>query len=274
MPGPGTSHPDKPQDANWLDFGVGLATGDLFLVDDGRASNLLNGRKIECIVRGAKNFRAVGTPGSLCRESCAIIVFEKELGDAARQWADVLRKRATAVLTSVGREVFVFPPLTARCLAFDLALLSPDTVLCATSHRYLESVLRRADEVPASRALPDDLPEWKQVDFDAPVWMLRHIPEAAGKTRAVGVTAGISKGGFRVTYIPRVGSDFNIPDIGNQWLPGGLFQTPASRDKRKIVRQPEGMVVLSSEASPDDETVWFSWQLYFLQVFDRFDHGE
>jgi hypothetical protein len=135
--------PDKPQDANWLDLGVGLATGDLFLADDGRAWNLPNGRKIECIVSGAKNFGAVGTPGSLCRESCAINVFEKELADAARQWADVLHKRATAVLTSVGREVFVFPPLTARCPALDLVLLSPDTVLCA----YAKPVPLSSDEM-------------------------------------------------------------------------------------------------------------------------------
>ena len=137
-------------------------------------------------------------------------------------------------------------------------------MLCASSDRYLESVLRRADEVPASRALPDDLPEWKQVDFDAPVWMLRHIPKAAGKTHAVGVTAAITRDGFRVTYIPRIGSDFNIEEISKQWLPDGLFQTPASRDKLKIVRQPEGTVVLSSGARPDDETVWFAWQLYWF----------
>jgi hypothetical protein len=135
-------------------------------------------------------------------------------------------------------------------------------------------VLRRADEVPASRALSDDLPEWKRVDFEAPVWMLRHIPEAAGKTRAVGVTAAITRDGFRVTYIPRVGSDFNIQDISKQWLLDSLFQTPAARDKLKIVRQPEGTVIVSSGARPDDETVWFAWQLYFLQAFERFDRGE
>ncbi len=267
--------PDKPRDANWLDFGVGLATGDLDLVEEGKAAERLRGRKIECVVNGARNFRAVGTPGSLCSESCAIIVFEKNLGNAAREWTESLRKRATAVRTLVGREVFVFPPMTARCPGSTyLVLLGRDTVLYATGYRYLESVLRRADEVPASRALPDDLPEWKQVDLDAPVWMLRHIPEAAGKTRALGVTATITRDAFRVTYIPRVGSDFNIQDISKQWLPASLFQTPAAREKLKIVRHPEGTVVVSSRARPDDETVWLGWQLYFLQAFERFDRGE
>src|SRR6185312_15009286 len=125
----------------------------------------------------------------VCGENCAIIVFEEGLGDAGREWTEALRERAVAVHTRVGREVFVFPRRGAPCQDIDLVLLAPDTVLCATGHRYLEALLRRADAIPTSRALPDDLPEWKRVDFAAPVWMLRHIPEDAGKTRAVGVTA-------------------------------------------------------------------------------------
>ena len=146
-------------------------------------------------------------------------------------------------------------------------------MLCPTGQRYLEAVLRRADAIP-HRGGADDLPEWKQVDFEAPVWMLRRIPEHAGNPRALGVTAAFTRDWFRVTYIPRVGSDFNIQDISKQWLPDSLFQTQAARDKLKIVRQPQGTVVVSSSARPDDETVWFAWQLYFLQAFERFDRGE
>ena len=266
--------PRKPEDANWRDFGVGLATSDLDQVDKGKAAERLRGRKIECVVNGARHFQFFGTPGDLCSENCAIIVFEKGLGDAGREWTEALRKRAVAVHTRVGREVFVFPRRGAPCQDIDLVLLAPDTVLCATGHRYLEAVLRRADAISASRALPDDLPEWKRADFEAPVWMLRHIPEEAGKTRAVGMTAAITREGFRVTYIPRAGSDFNIQDISKQWLLDSLFQTSAARDKLKIVRQLPGTVVVSSGARPDDETVWFAWQLYFLQAFERLDRGE
>ena len=179
--------------------------------------------------------------------------------------------------TRVGREVFVFPRRGVPCQDIDLVLLAPDTVLCATGHHYLEAVLRRVDATPASRALPDNLPEWKQVDFEAPVWMLRHVPQDAGKTRAVGVTAAFTRDGFRVTYIPRIGSDFNLQDISRQWLPDHLLQAPAARDKLKIVRQPGGTVVVSSTARPDADdvtTYWFVWKLCFLQAFERFDRGE
>ncbi len=269
--------PRKLRDANWLHLGVGLAIGDLALVDQGKAAERLRGRKIECVVNGARHFQAFGTPGDLCSENCTIIVFEEGLGDAGREWTEALRKRASAVHTRVGREVFVFPRRRAPCQDIDLVLLAPDTVLCATGHRYLEAVLRRADAIPASRALPDDLSEWKQVDFEAPVWMLRHIPEDAGKTRAVGVTAAFTRDGFRVSYIPRIGFNFNREDIRRQWLPDDLFQTPAARDKLKVVRQPGGTVVVSSAARPDADdvmTLWFVWQLCWLQGFERFDRGE
>lgn len=112
------------------------------------------------------------------------------------------------------------------------------------------------------------------MDFEAPVWMLRHISENAGKTRGAGVTTAITRDGFQITYIPRMGSDFKMQDISEQWLPDNLFETPAVRDKLKIGRQPGGTVIVSTGARPDDDTVWFAWQLYFLQAFERFDRGE
>ena len=56
--------PRKPQDANWLDFGVGLAIGDLYRGDQGKAAERLRGRKIECVVNGARHFQAFDPPGA------------------------------------------------------------------------------------------------------------------------------------------------------------------------------------------------------------------
>jgi hypothetical protein len=75
--------------------------------------NPLRGRKITCIVRGQRKHEGVSKFGTLRSEGCAIIVFENDLGDAAREWTESLRKGAKAVRTLVGREVFVFPWTTA-----------------------------------------------------------------------------------------------------------------------------------------------------------------
>ncbi len=149
-------------------------------------------------------------------------------------------------------------------------LLTPNTVLCASSDRYLESVLRRANEVSELRALPDNLPEWKQVDVDAPAWMLRHIPKAGDKAQIVGVAATFMRNGFRIVYIPRTGSDVDMKQIEKEWLPESLFQTQVLRDQLQSVRRPDGTVVLSCAAQPGEGTIWFGLQLYRLQAVELF----
>ena len=259
----------------WQTIGVSLAAGQMDSVDGGKHSQPVRGRKIECIVSGARNFEGVSKFGSLRCESCTIIVFENDLGDAAREWTQSLRQGAKAVRTLVGREVFVFPSTTVmdrfwkqtKWQGTYFVLLRPNTVLCASSDRYLESVLRRVDEAPETRALPDNLPEWKQVDFEAPAWMLRHIPKVGERTHTVGLTAAFMRNGFRVVYIPKVGSEVNIKAIREEWL---VTATQIMRDQLKTVRQPDGTVVLSYNEKLGDDTLWFGWQLYRLQAFELF----
>jgi len=270
--------PDGPQQVQWQNIGVGLATGDLALVDGGKHSKPLRGRKIECIVSGARNFDGVSNFSSLRCESCAIIVFETDLGDAAGEWTEGLRKAAKAVRTLVGSEVFVFPSTTVmdrwaketEWQGTYLVLLKPNTVLCASSDRYLESVLQRVNKTPETRALPDNLPEWKQVDLDASVWMLRHTPKVGERAHIVGSTTTFLTNGFRVVYIPRTGSELNIRKIREEWLPKNLFDSQMMRDQIKTVRQPDGTVVLSCAREFRDDTLWFGWQLYRLQAFELF----
>jgi hypothetical protein len=149
-------------------------------------------------------------------------------------------------------------------------LVKPNTLLCASSDRYLEEVLRRVDQTPAVRALPDTLPEWKQVDFDAPVWMLRHVPKVRERAHTVGLTAAFTKRGFRVVYLPKKGSEVDLKQIEEQWLPPGLFDTPKLRGQLEIARQSDGTVVLSCSAKPGEDTLWFCWQIPSLQGFDLF----
>jgi hypothetical protein len=237
----------------------------------------LRGRKIECVVQGARNFESVSKFGSLRSESCTIVVFESDLGDAAREWTECLRKGAESVRTLVGREVFVYPSPTrmdhwaheTRWQGAYFVLLKPDTLLCATSDRYLETVLRRVDEAPVDRALPDNLPEWRHVDVDAPVWMLRHVPKVGERAHSVGLTAAFTKREFQVVYLPKKGFDLDTKQIEEQWLPGFL-DTKTLRDQFKIARQPDGTVVLSCGAKPSEDRLWFIWQIYWLQAFEFF----
>ncbi len=121
----------------------------------------LRGRKVEYIVHGARNFEGVSSFGSLRSESCTIIVFESDLGDAAKEWTDGLRRGAESIRTMIGREVFAYPSPTlmepweheTRWQGAYFVFLKPNVLLGASSDRYLESVLRRVDGAPGgSRA--------------------------------------------------------------------------------------------------------------------------
>ncbi len=137
-------NPNALQKLKWQDFGVILATDALTLVDDGKYLKPCQ-RKIECIVSGARNFDGVSKFGSLRSESCAIIVFETDLGEATKGWTESLRKGAQEIRTLVGNEVFVFPSTTVmdryskltEWQGTYLVLLKPNTVLCASSDRVI-----------------------------------------------------------------------------------------------------------------------------------------
>jgi hypothetical protein len=127
------------------------------------------------------------------------------------------------------------------------------------------------NEAPEDRALPDNLPEWRHVDFEAPVWMLRHLPKLGERANIRGSTAALTREGFRVVYIPKVGSDVNLRALEKEWLPQGSLSTARLRELLKIVRQPDGPVVLTCGVQPGEDTLWFSWfQLYRLQAFELF----
>lgn len=259
---------------NWQDFGVSLATGDLSLVAGGKLLKPLQGRKLEYVIHGAMNFESVSSFGSLRSESCAILVFETDLGDAVKVWNESLRKDAKAVRTLVGREVFVFPSTTTmepwvkqtKWQGTYLVLLKPNTLLCATSDRYLESVLHRVNGSPKARAFPDHLSEWKQVDLDAPVWLLRHLPNVNQRINTVGLTASFIRNSFRVVYLPKPGSNQNLLQIKARWLPKQELDDLKIPDPLKIERQLDGTVVVSSVGTSNDEAApWLGFQLYWLQ---------
>jgi hypothetical protein len=274
-------HPGPDVAYTWEDFGAYLATCNLDLVADGKLSKPLLSRKMEYVVHGARNFDSVSSFGSLRSESCAIVVFEADLGDAGKEWTESLRKAAKSVRTLVGREVFVFPSTTVMEGGFKetpwqgtyFVLLKPNTLLCASSDRYLESVLRRMDDTPGTRALPDNLPEWKHIDFDSSVWMLRHLPKSDQKTHTEGMTATYSRQGFRVVYAPKIGSDQNLKWIEGswaQWLTMEGLDEQKSRERLKVERQFDRSVVvtwgekLSTEKGPA-ENLGLGFQLYWLQ---------
>jgi hypothetical protein len=56
-----------------------------------------------------------------------------------------------------------------------LALPKPDLMLACNDRDSFTQIVSRMAAPQAPRALPADLPEWKQLDRSAPVWGIRHF---------------------------------------------------------------------------------------------------
>ncbi len=279
--------PDPDPNMSWQELGAYLTPED----DIGKRLESLRNRKLECVVSGSKNFDVVSSFGSLRGESCSIFVFENDLGDVAKKWTENLRKQAKTVRSLLDHEVFVFPSTTVmepwmkptEWQGTYYVLLNPRTLLCATSDRYLESILQRVKNVPKARALPESLPEWKYVDFNAPVWMLRHVDKFKKHDQLTGLTVAWKKDGFRVVYVLNEKSDPpGNPLKAERISPFLLLASQGDRERLKIENRPDGTVVVNwdqklriEDEVPNPSDIGFVWYLYGLQAAETFtpDHS-
>ena len=213
----------------------------------------LLGQKVKLALCGGRQFETVSSFGTLRSENCAIIVFDKNLDEAGTKWTDNVRKGAKETREIAGREVFVFPSTIDGDGAYKakpwqgtyVLMLKPDTLLCASSDRYLAEVLRRVDETPQSRALVDNLPEWKLVDPRAPAWMVRHIPANSGRL-VTGLVWTWKNDRLEVIYLPdaqRMGKKIEEA-ITARWRPSDL-PAPGDAKPDRVLLRPDGTVSVS-----------------------------
>jgi hypothetical protein len=186
-----------------------LALGEL---EDDKHIGPLAGRKVLIAVNGMRLPRVTGKFGEFYAEGCSIIVFDRDLGQAAVDWTNALRKEAKEIRKIAGREVLCFRSKEIKAWkgpGIYFVKLAPDTILCATHDEFLQQLLERIDTPPhrgtPARAFPDGLPEWTAIDRSAPVWMIRHIPATNWDRLIHGVTWTWANDQARVVFLP-VGS--------------------------------------------------------------------
>ena len=240
----------------------------------------LAGKNVVLGLRGGRNYEWVTSTLPTHRtEGCAVVIFEEELGEAGEEWIKMLSKGAEAVREIAGRNVFVFPPTKSMRparksewpgkLGVYLMLLNSNTILCATSDKYLEQLLERVDTPPSNSALPDDLPEWKHVSPTAPAWMMRHISKGRSRRVIQGVTWSVTKEQIHVVYVPIAGEhDRTANEVRRSWQ----SETDAVRQPldwpAKIESLKDGAVLVSStiENLNSDTVLGLSLlNLYYLE---------
>ena len=275
-----TSTPEKAASA----FLPLLALGELH---DDKHLEPLAGRKVLIAVNGMRLPQVTSKFGEFYAEGCSIVVFERELGQAAIAWTNALRKDAKETRKVAGREVFYFRSKKIKVWngpGLYFAQLAPDTILCATHDDYLQQLLNRIDTQsrsntpPRARAFPESLPQWTAIDRSAPAWMIRQIP-AANRDRIIeGVTWVWSNNRARVVYLPLGTSAKNVFDEAcNRWElrkeNTNPSENPLPESLKRVVHTElgkDGRVAVSFKTDGLEQPVqfWLFLNLYVLQHDD------
>lgn len=232
-------------------------------------------KRVLVAVRGGRNYEWVSASLPAYRtEGCTVVMFDEDLGKVGLEWVNTLRAGAKDVRMIAGRTVFVFPPTKSMRPARDskwpgklgvyLALLKSDTILCATSDKYLEELLERIDTPADNRALPDQLREWKYVNPAADAWMLRHnvIPKDAPRV-IEGATWTMTKERFKAVYVTVPGAEENAAHLVQEvWKPALPEVRPT------IERLKDGSIAVSStvDTSGADFLFGLGMMIYWLEA--------
>ncbi len=160
----------------------------------------LVGRTVRLAALGARRFGEESTGdrppgqqstsrGTVSYQGCAVYAFAEPLPDpilARPPEESIMGNRAWI---SQGSENDAAADET-----YLVSLLKPDLMMACNNRDFFREMVSRMGSAQQTRALPPDLPEWKQLDRTAPLWGISHysgniIPSTAGSEfAATGVT--------------------------------------------------------------------------------------
>ena len=153
----------------FLPFGPVLRLRDEMLYKE------LVGQKVLCAIEGSRHFTAPRNLGMMPYQGAHILQFDHAADGALRKAFRICQRKADKIIKLAGERVAVFTEKhESDKWSFFVSQPQPGVLICATNQAFLEETLKRIGRKPDRRALPADLPEWKQVDINADVWAIRH----------------------------------------------------------------------------------------------------
>jgi len=153
----------------FLPFGPVLRLRDEMLYKE------LVGQKVLCAIEGSRRFTAPRHLGMMPYQGAHILQFDLAADGALQKAFRICQQKADKNIELAGERVAVFiEKHESDKWSFFVSRPQPGVLICATNQAFLEETLKRIGRNPDRRALPADLPEWKQVDINARVWAIRH----------------------------------------------------------------------------------------------------
>jgi hypothetical protein len=156
----------------------------LELLYDLDLSKALRGYTVAYAMQGSRHFREPN-PGSEVTEyeGCSIVVFGRSLDGLENALVRIPDWKGASKGVISGTQVLIRHEKSEEAEeTYFIAFPKPNVLLIANNRKYLGEVLERMAQKKTSRALPDQLPEWKFLAANARFWGLRHFDPTQAKT--------------------------------------------------------------------------------------------
>jgi len=148
--------------------------GALHVIRKGKFRKQFVDRTVVLAANASCRFRGSKKRLSMIHYSgCQVVVFEKEMKDAADDLLKTMAADADESLTIKGREVLLFKEKHNRDdWTFFVTFPTPRVLLVATDKDYLRDLLKRIDDVPEDSFLKDERLE-AALPLNADLWAVR-----------------------------------------------------------------------------------------------------
>ncbi len=143
---------------------------------NGKYYELLLGRQVVWALSGSRKFAFPSGLGSCPYEGCEILILDSKFEKQGKSLIEVIREDASEVVQIAGHRVAQFEQRWSEQDVMPIFVSQPTdtTLLVASNREFLAEVLTRMSRGGESRALPSDLPEWKQLEANTRCWAIRH----------------------------------------------------------------------------------------------------
>ena len=166
---------DQTKSQTALSMARGYVLGLLGAAEKKKLSNGLLGRTVRLAALGARepaeselSAKNLGL-GMMPYQGCAVYAFTEPVPESIFERPPDETIIEHHVWISKGSQNDA-PDITTYFVTF----LKPDVMLVCNSRAYFQETIARVASPSKPRALPNDLPEWKQVDRSAPLWAICH----------------------------------------------------------------------------------------------------
>ena len=231
---------------------------------NGGFGEFVKGKTVSLAIEGSRRFRPPRALGLMRYEGCLIMVFVPTVSLDRAAFMRAAANSAVRFEEHNGTRIAIFEEKSEDdAWTTFVGFPRSNVAVVATNLDYLVVLLDRMRGAPGTRALPQDLSEWKYVRTNAPVWGMRHYQKQGAEldpsspllgkdsanipdANAVGVTFSFAPAAERTATVDYFSTNPDVRRILSEYLMMEDAATAAPREFQMRLRQPTTGVLEAS----------------------------